>query len=232
MNARNVRGVALPETALVIGLSMLVILGAAQMTLIGYSQVAADGAAFTAAHARAANPSAAANGSTAAISVFPQFIASNFTTPSPGTANISQSQVTKSVGGFTLLPGGRATFNVRGADVEYAPAQTSATPAPFTFSVTATLYNYCDPTGNCPVPATPSNVSIWLAQSPGSGNGNGVNGIFSEWQCHQKYYASVNWPGTRPANYPAIQGGNLDPKNHGSAEDNIYSWDGGSHHCS
>jgi hypothetical protein len=229
MKMRNVRGVALPETALVIGLSMLVILGAAQMTIIGYSQVAADGAAFTAAHARAANPAAALNGTTAAISVFPQFVASNFTTPSPAPANISQSQVTKSVGGFSLLPGGRATFNVRGSDVEYAPAQTSATPAPFAFSVSATLYNDCDPTGNC---SLPSNVSIWLAQNPGSGNGNGVNGIFSEWQCHQKYYASVNWPATRPSNYSTINGTNLDPKTHGTAENNIYSWDGGSHNCS
>lgn len=232
MNARKMRGVALPETALVIGLSMLVILGAAQMTLIGYSQVAADGAAFTAAHSLAANPSAAANGTTAAISVFPQFIASNFTTPSPATANISQSQVTKSVGGFTLLPGGRATFNVRGSDVEYAPAQTSATPAPFTFRVSATLYNWCDYNGTCGVPSTPSNYPVYLAQGVGSGNGNGVNGIFSEWQCHQKYYASVNWPATRPPNYQAIQGGNLDPKNPGSAENTIYRWDSGSHNCS
>lgn len=225
MGAR--RGTALPETALVIGVSLLVILGAAQMTVIGYSQVAADGAAFIAAHSTAVNPSA--NGATAATSVFTQFAATNFTTPAP-VSNFSQSQVTKSVGGFTLLSGGRATFNVRGADVEYAPAQTSSTPAPFNFSASATLLNDCDPTGNCNnLPAT---TQIWLAQAVGTGHGNGVNGLFAEWQCHQKYFASLNWPATRPQNYPAIKGGNFDTKNPGSAEQNIYSWDKGSHNCS
>lgn len=227
MRAGGRRGVALPETALVIGLSMLVILGAAQMTIIGYSQVGADGAAFVAAHSVAVNPSA--NGTTAATSVFGQFAATNFTTPSP-VPNFSQTQVTKSVGGFTLLAGGRAAFNVRGADLEYAPAQTSSTPAPFNFAINATLYNDCDPTGNCN--SLPSSTSIYLAQSVGSGHGNGVNGLFAEWQCHQKYYASLNWPATRPQNYSAIKGGNFDIKTNGSAEQNIYSWDKGSHNCS
>ena len=46
------------------------------MTLIGYTQVAADGAAFIAAHSLAVNP--AANGTTAATSVFGQFVATEF----------------------------------------------------------------------------------------------------------------------------------------------------------
>jgi hypothetical protein len=224
MRAR--RGTALPETALVIGVSLLVILGAAQMTLIGYSQVGADGAAFVAAHSVAVNPSA--NGTTTATSVFGQFAAANFTTPSP-VPNVIQSQVSKNVGGFTLLAGGRATFNVRGADREYSPAQTSSTPSPFNFGVTATLLNDCDPTGNCTLP---SSTSIYLAQAVGTGHGNGVNGLFAEWQCHQKYFASLNWPATRPQNYIAIKGGNFDVKTQGSTEQNIYSWDKGANNCS
>jgi hypothetical protein len=227
MMRRTSRGLALPETALVIGFSLLVILGAAQMTLIGYNQVAVDGAAFVAAHTAAQNP--AANGTTAALSVFTQLTAGAFTTPSPQPTRRVQVSVQRSVGGFTLLPGGRATFTVQGADIEYAPAQTYASPAPYAFSVTATLYNYCDPTGNC---SLPSSHSIYLAQNVGTGHGNGVNGIFAEWQCHQKYFASVNWPATRPANYQAIANTNLDPKNNGSAEQNIDSWDHGSNNCS
>jgi hypothetical protein len=230
MKHTHSRGTALPETALTIGLSLLLVLGAAQMAILGYTQISADGAAFIAAHTNAQNPSA--NGITTATGVFSQFSSSNFSTPSPSPSMVPMS-VSKAVGGFSLMPGLASTYTVTGKDVEYAPAGGAATPAPFEFSIgtneLATLLNYCAPHGNC---FLPSNYGIYLAQGVGNGNGNGVNGTFSEWRCHQRYYASVNWPSTRPANYNAIKGDKvLDPATNSSVEGNIYGWDTGNHKC-
>jgi hypothetical protein len=228
MKHASTRGTALPETALTIGLALLVVLGAAQMAIIGYTQISADGAAFIAAHTRAQNPSA--NGITTATGVFSQFSSSNFSTPSPSPSMIPMS-VSKTLPGFSLMPGLASTYTVTGKDVEYAPAGGAATPAPFSFSNNATLLNYCDPHGNCFLPAT---YTMYLAQGVGNGNGNGANGIFSEWRCHQKYFASVNWPATRPQGgyNNSIKGDKtLDPYTSSSVEGNIYGWDSGNHKC-
>jgi hypothetical protein len=222
------RGTALVETALTVGLALLLVLGAAQMAIIGYTQISADGAAFLAARAQAENPSA--NGVTTATSIFSNFSSSNFSTPSPSPSLVPYS-VTKSVGGFSLMPGLSSTYSVTGKDVEYAPAGGTATPAPYTFSINPEyLLNYCDPTKSC---SLPSNYTIYLAQGIGNGNGNGINGVFSEWQCHQKYYAQVNWPSTRPqGGYNTIKGDKvMDPNAPGSVEGNIYGWDSGQHKC-
>jgi hypothetical protein len=215
------RGTALPETALTIGLSLLLVLGSAQMALIGYTQISADGAAFVAAHEQAQNPSI--NGASEGASVFSAFSSTNFTTPSPQPSLIPYS-VTKSVGGFSVVPGLASTYSVTGKDVEYAPDNASATPAPYAFSVNATLLNYCDPHGNCSLPAT---RTIYLAQGVGTGNGNGANGIFSEWRCHQKYYASLNWPNAYPTGgyNGSIKGTQFDPYSNNSTENAIYGWD-------
>jgi hypothetical protein len=71
---------------------------------------------------------------------------------------------------------------------------------------------------------------MYLAQGVNNGNGNGVNGTFSEWQCHQKNYASVNWPNAYPS-WASIQGGKLDPTQNNSTENTIYGWDSGTHKC-
>jgi hypothetical protein len=167
------RGTALVETALTVGLALLLVLGAAQMAIIGYTQISADGAAFLAARAQAENPSA--NGVTTATSIFSNFSSSNFSTPSPSPSLVPYS-VTKSVGGFSLMPGLSSTYSVTGKDVEYAPAGGTATPAPYTFSINPEyLLNYCDPTKSC---SLPSNYTIYLAQGIGNGNGNGITASF------------------------------------------------------
>jgi hypothetical protein len=223
------RGTALPETALTIGLSLLLVLGAAQMALIGYTQISADGAAFVAAHTQAQNPSI--SGAAEGASVFSQFNSSSFTTPSP-LPDLIQYSVSKGVGGFALVPGVASAYGVTGKDVEYSPNATGATPAPYAFSVSATLINYCDPTQPCSLPN--NSHTMYLAQGVGNGNGNGANGIFSEWRCHQKYYASLNWPtNTFPEGYGAIQNTQFDPKwnNSKSVENAIYTWDTGNTKC-
>jgi hypothetical protein len=123
-----------------------------------------------------------------------------------------------------------SSYSLQGKDVEYAPAAAGATPPPFAFSIgtngMATLLNYCNKT------ACSSTYQIYLAQGVGNGNGNGSNGIFSEWRCHQQYFAKVNWPNTRPNGYSAIQGDKvLDPMSNSSIEGNIYGWDSGTHKC-
>lgn len=227
MKHARTRGTALPETALTMGLALLIVLGAAQMAIIGYTQISADGAAFVAAHEQAQNPSA--NGVAAASSVFSQFGSEDFSSPSPSPSLLPMT-VSKSLSGFSLMPGLASSYSITGKDVEYAPDGAGATPAPYRFSIDATLLNYCDPTIPCSLPS--SGHSIYLAQGVGDGNGNGANGIFSEWRCHQQYYAKVNWPSSYPDGYAAIQGDKvLDPYTNNSIENNIYSWDSGSHKC-
>lgn len=228
MKQRTPRGTALPETALTIGLALLLVLGSAQMAILGYTQISADGAAFIAAHTQSENPSA--NGVTTATTVFNNFSSSNFSTPSPSPSMIPFS-VTKSMSGFSLMPGLASSYSVTGKDVEYSPAGAGATPAPFSFGVTATINNYCgNPHANCFLPST---YSIYLAQGVGNGNGNGSNGIWSEWRCHQQYYAQLNWSTTAyPGNYNGIKGSKTyDPFTSNSVENNIYSWDSGNHKC-
>lgn len=221
------RGTALPETALTIGLALLLVLGAAQMALLGYTQISADGAAFVAAHTQAQNPGA--NGKTWASNVFSNISTSDFTNPSPQ-ASLVPMAVTKSVAGFPLMPGLASNYSVSGKDLEYAPDAAGATPAPYEFGATAKLLNYCvSNTTDCDLP---SNYTIYLAQGVGNGNGNGSNGIFSEWRCHQKYYAQLNWSQmSYPDGYAAIQGSKYDPLKNNSLENNIYSWDSGTNKC-
>jgi hypothetical protein len=81
MNASNARrGNAVPETALTMGLVLLLLLGVVKLTLVGYEQAEADGAAFVA--ARAASLSTVATtqvsrGETHAESIFTRIPTAN-----------------------------------------------------------------------------------------------------------------------------------------------------------
>lgn len=202
-----------------LGISLVVMLGAVQSTILGYSQVSADGAAFVAAHSMAINSSA--SGSSVVSSVFPNF--------APDSVNVSagagtqQATISKSVDGFVMIPGLASSYQLNGADTEFAPDATSQAPQDFSFAIDATLNNYCSTSGSC------SPRSIYLAQHVDTQSGsNGWNGPFSEWRCHQQYYASVNWPAARPTG--GLAGSSYDPESPKSLEYPIYQWDGG-HVC-
>jgi hypothetical protein len=214
------RGAALVETALTIGIALLIVLGAGQAALIGYTQISADGAAFIAAHTAASNPNA--NSVNAARGVFPKFDAGDFATPSPS-PNLDPSVVTKTVAGFSLIPGLASSYTVNGKDVEYQAAAANASASTYSFDINNTkLHNYCDPAGG----ACPTNHCIYLAQSIGSGNGNGANGLFAEWRAHQRVFARLAqsfhsaYPGS------AIPT-NLDPTRNNTDEGAIVNWDSG-----
>lgn len=209
------RGTALPETALVLGIALIMILGAVQSTVIGYSQVSADGAAFVAAHTTAID--GAANAPTVVASAFPDLNPNAIATAQPS-PDLQQATVSKSVDGFLMVPGLASSYQLNGSDVEYAPAAAARAPQDFSFSIGATLNNYCPSSGIC------SPRPIWLAQSVNTqGAGNGWNGTFTEWRCHQQYYASVNWPSQRPTG--GLAGTTFDPQTHNGVEYPIYSWD-------
>lgn len=206
------------ETALGIGLALLLVLGAAQMALIGYSQVSADGAAFIAAHTAAADPSA----SPAAIahSVFSNVPASNIVaTPAPG---LQQFTASNSTAGFSFVPGLASTYTVNGADVELAPSPPPNDTPSFSFGAQAILKNYCLQGTTC---SFPQNYKMYLAQTliPG---GNGVNGQFQEWGCHAGYFDSLY--GAFSSTNPGLgysKGSALDMTTAGTLEYSIYSWD-------
>lgn len=223
------RGTAMVETALSVGVSLLLVLGAAQMALIGYTQISADGAAFIAAHTVAQNPSA--NGVNAATQVFSNTESDDYSTPSPSPL-LDPVLVKKNVAGFSLIPGVASSYQIAGKDLEYAPANAGSTPAGFQFEIKAYLYNVCQPAATtCPLP---SNNWIYLAQNVQSGNGNGANGQFAEWRCHQRYLAKIghDFPNSYPSyngnGYTAyVQGTQLDAFKNNTDENSVYGWDTG-----
>lgn len=214
------RGAALPETAMTLGISLILLLGAVQSTVIGYSQVSADGAAFVAAHTTAMDATSSAPSVVA--TTYPRLNADSVSVSQPGTG-LQQATISKKVDGFLMIPGLANSYQLSGADVEFAPGNSAQAPQDFSFSIDAVLNNYCPDSGAC------SPRTIWLAQSVNTqGSGNGWNGAFTEWRCHQQYYASINWPQQRPTG--GLKGSAYDPESHSSWEYAIYSWDG-SHAC-
>ena len=126
MTARFSRGNALPETALVMSLVLLLLSAAVQTAMAAYVQVSADGAAFESAHATvqhygapnaATDPTVAVLAQTVAHGIFSHIKTTDVTVKNPDNASL-ESTVTETVPGFTLLPGSPATFKVTGRDVE------------------------------------------------------------------------------------------------------------------
>jgi hypothetical protein len=120
------RANALPETALVLSLVMLLLSAAIQSAAAAYTEISADGAAFVSAHGAvqhyaapnvAASPGIATLAQTIAHNVFNRIRTTDVTVKNPDNASF-ESTVTESVPGFTLLPGSPATFTITGRDVE------------------------------------------------------------------------------------------------------------------
>ncbi len=76
LRARAQRGAALAETALVVGVILIMILGSVQLGVVGYIQMTADAASFMSAHQTVLGDP---NAITATTGVFPQFAPLDFT---------------------------------------------------------------------------------------------------------------------------------------------------------
>ena len=212
---RSQRGVALPETALMIGLALMLILGAVQIAILSVTQLSADGGAFVAAHMLAEQPTSSPLATVQ--SIFPGIKAGNLSASNAG-QNLEQATVTTSAGGFSL-PGFPSSFPITGSDLEVAPSSVDVAAQTYTFGVTAQLLNWCPYQTICTFPNT---RSIYVAHTLSTG-GNGVNGQFSEWNCHSGYLSSMGYPANRPT--PGPRWNPLDT--HSGSEYTIYSWDTG-----
>lgn len=217
---RYSRGAALVETALSVGLVLMLVLATAQMGMIGFTQITADGAAFIAAHAASADPNATPQA--VAHSVFGNIAAANIVpTPAPGFAKYV---VTQSVAGFPLPPGVASSYTITGSDVELRPSPPPGNAPSYSFGANAVLRNYCLQGTVC---GFPSAHTMHLAQTIVPG-GNGINGQFQEWGCHDQYFEALlsDFPSTRPEEPPQA-GTALDMTTPGTDEYKIYSWDNG-----
>ena len=200
------RGAALVETAIVVGLSLLVIFAAVQYALLGFSQAAADGAAFVAAHSQAVgSTTGTVNGVNVAETPFPLLsLTGNSLTTAAGAGTVtSQSSVTMS---GVNLAGGSTQFTMNGGDVETSFSGAGSNTGQFSFSMAGTdLVNINPIAGGCPVAngcsACPSPngtltcYPIYLAQRLDT-TGNGLNGQWSEWTCHLDGYQAQSFPAT------------------------------------
>lgn len=215
MNAQGLRANALPETAIVISVVLMLMYGAMLIALYGFGQVSADGAAFVAANA-VSNHSLTAPG-TAGAAVFPGISAANIATSVQG--NVVVAQATTRMPGLPFVPGIAQTLVLSGADIEANAPAKSTLPINFSFGVQGNLNNYCPYQSTCVFPSThPMHLAQALDYS-----GNGKNGVFAEWYCHVSTYGSVGFPSVRPT-----PGARWNPASSASgAEYSIYQWDAG-----
>jgi hypothetical protein len=231
---RAQRGTALAETALVVGLALLVIFNALELSLLGFYQLHVDAAAFLTARVFSLADATTAQ-STLASALPPALGGVSLTTQSNGSLSVVQQKWDG-----LLLPGFSNSSLVYGEDVEPTASQATVTSS-FAFDVpSTTLPNYY-PQGDVDDPSlqyTPAYTGLYIAQNLGSGNGNGWNGQFAEWRAHAQCFAKVNFPNSYAATQSSATGNTyyVDktsnpwanfPNN--SVEDTIYGWDQNPH---
>ncbi len=244
---RAQRGNAVPETALTMGLVLLLLLGLVKLTLVGYEQSEADGAAFVAARAASLTADAtqqANRGETHAKNIFSRIPGANIdVTPGSsggpnGTGEVVSSSYRLTSGLFTGNFGTGA-FDLKSHFVE--PVIGTGTPPPTLVVTQSNLVN-CIPAN----PATPScgtsGLPIYLpAYDPTNKN------PYWQYACHLAAYAalangtagsgttvgvtpwpenyqpttegSINWPAVRQSGIYLNVDGTL-----GTALKPIYSW--------
>lgn len=206
------RGAAMAETAVITSFALLVVLGALQIGLLGFAQISTDGAAFI---ASVADSSGYANPQGLAASIFPGVPQANITLTAAGGAVVGKANV--AVPSLGALPGISGPTTEQGVDLEpFTTESQGLGPQPFTFAVDANLANYCINGTACT-----SNHAMELAQYINPA-GNGINGQFTEWDCHRDAYLSLNFPSALPTPGPT-----WDATNSSSPEYKIYQWDAG-----
>lgn len=225
-------GSALAETALVVGLALLVLFNALELSLLGFYQMHADAAAFLT--ARVQSLSDAATAQATLVSALPPALPAAPTLSTPG--GQSQSIASHTWQGLLLLPGMSGSSTVSGEHIEPTASQASVQ-ASFAFDAPpATLPNYYPQSdvNDAIFPFGTAYSIVYIAQNLGTTPGNGFNGQFNEWRDHQKCFAAVPFPqqysATQTSSTPT--GYTVDVKTNpwanfpnGSVEDTIYGWD-------
>lgn len=231
------RGVALPETALVIGFAMLLIFGITELALLAYTEASAEGAAFIGGHQVAINASGDA---TTDKTTFMNAIASPFPRIHSGDVTLSypsgnvQVVVRKDVPGIYPLGGGAMpTFSIYGMHIEPMSAP-SPNPTPQSlFAVRATLANYCYYTGTGSATRCDATHPLYIAQYDNLNNtGGGSSGQLGEWKCRQNLFPDYGGGSGQyfPAAYPTGKGGkgttyDPSPSNSKFGEKSLYAFD-------
>lgn len=234
------RGVALPETAMIIGMALVLLFGIAELALLGFAQSQVEGAAFVAAHSAAINSSGdAATDKTYAMGIlaspFPQVRASDvdltYPASAPGTiqAVVSKNPIVLSFpGGAAMVPGGGNPVNVTGIDLEPASVPSPGATPVSAIAAQSTLVNYCVPVVKYGA-ATCVTRSLYLAQYDIlTGSGNGANGQFAEWNCRYKMFPNapsnkVSYPSSMPAD--GGPGSQWDPSSSSFNQKPLYAFD-------
>lgn len=175
MTARQ-RGTALAETAMVVGLAMMIIFNGIELAMLGFYQLHADATAFAAARY------AAAGGDPASFpgANFPPAFPPAISFPLTGTA---QAVVTKDDAASLVLIPGVGTAGVQGQHQENVALTTTAgIPRLLISESLQQLVNYY-PSGT-QIGSAPSVHAICLAHSINTSGGNGTNGAFKIWGDH------------------------------------------------
>lgn len=231
------RGGALIETALTMGVVLIVLLAAVQLSIVGFKQAAQDGAVFVAARTYAQSPvSGVARATSAANSVF-DTVPSSSIAVAPGVTFVTATSA--STASAPTVPGAPASISLRsGATERIATAGT-----PGAFSATSTLTNYRDASG------TPTTTHPIVPAQPGLASGNcdqtGQNqgctgnhqysgpaytGPTAEFDCRLAGFKALTFPSTRPKGNGTGPGSVWDPASSSSPLATIYGWDG-THGC-
>jgi Flp pilus assembly protein TadG len=255
MKDRFTAGVALPETAIVVGVILLLTFGLADLALMGFVQATTQGAAFVAAHNAALTTSGdQATDQTKAQSVvatpFPNIKASDVNLTYVNNNSAVQVLITKTAGGL-FNPGGAALISnpvanprVGAAAIEpflQSPSPLPSTTPPSGVAVQGVLSNFCYPNATPNPSATPApspqpswtcdqSHPVYVAQyDNNTTQGNGSNGQFAEWNC--RYNLFPNSPGSThvfPAAIPTGGPGSVwdpNPSNPNFIGASLYAFD-------
>lgn len=227
------RGGALVETALTVGVVMMVLLGTVQFGVIGFRQIAQDGAAFVASHTYAQSPSSGTTRATTAAGAAFDAVPSSTIAVAPAGTTVT-STVASSMQAPSI-PGSPATVAVRSGATERLLAEATSAGA---FAATNVLSNYHDAAGvskptRALVVAQAGLKASGCDQTGGNagcdGNHQHVDypGSYGEWNCRLAAYSGLSFPSTRPKGSGTGTGSVWDPAVSSSPLYTIYSWDSG-----
>lgn len=182
------RANALPETALVVSLMLMLTLAAIDLATIGFGQAEADGAAFV-----GARTLAVANSTTSSVAT--NAIAGVFPKVNPNTVSVRVVPGTSYVGAEVVIPGQPIHLLNGVSSPSTQDGHTYETTLGVANPLTSTLSVVSDvPCAVVSLDGVVANkISVRLAQdSTSTTGGNGTNADFGEFSTHEKVYYQLS----------------------------------------